>query len=374
VLPLVAVGFVLAALAANPLAAAESRQWALCRGADGVTRAEAIAACSALLQEPAKANRAMVLGLRGRQYYLAEHYDAAIADFDAAIALNGELPQPVHYRGLALAAKGETDRAIADFSRVIALDPSFSAAYFRRGLAYYSKNDFDHAVADFDHAIARDSTDGMSYHYRGLSHLKRGEAQLAISDFSEVIKHNANDALALYNRGNAYAANNDAPHALADYDRAVALDRRDIRFLKARAELRRSNGNLDGALADLDAVLQLKPGDRTALLDRSSVYAAKGEQEKSEVDYAAVVTARLQQVMLYPPGARDNHEQGDVRVSFAIDRDGNVTSSAVTAASNNALFDREALAMIHRAEPFPSPSLIGKETEEFATTIKFKLF
>ena len=375
VLPLVAVGFVLAALAANPLAAAEQRQLALCRGADGVARVEAIAACSALLQGPAaKTNRAMVLGLRGRQYYLAEHYDAAISDFDAAIALDDGLAQPVHYRGLALAAKGETDRAIADFSRVIALDPAFSAAYFRRGLAYYSKNDFDHAIADFDRAIARDSTDGMSYHYRGLSHFKRGEAALAVADFSEVIKRNSNDALALYNRGNAYAANTDAPRALADYNRAVTLDGHDIRFLNARAELRRTTGNLDGALADLDAVLQLKPGDRAALLSRSSVYAAKGDQAKSEADYAAVIATQLQQAMLYPSDARDKHEQGNVRISFAIDRDGKVTSSAVTAASNNALFDREALAMIRRAEPFPSPSLIGKDNEEFATTIQFKLF
>ena len=61
-------------------------------------------------------------------------------------------------------------------------------------------------------------------------------------------------------------------------------------------------------------------------------------------------------------------------VTFAIDRDGKVTSSAITAASNNALLDREALAMIHRAEPFPPPSTIGKDAEEFATAIKFKLF
>jgi protein TonB len=161
---------------------------------------------------------------------------------------------------------------------------------------------------------------------------------------------------------------------LADYDQAVALDPRDTRFLDARGELRRSTGDLDGALTDLNAALQIKPADQKALLSRSSVYAAKGDHARSEADYAVVVTSLLQQSMLYPDEARRKREEGDVRVTFAIDRDGKVTSSSVTKPSNNALLDREALAMIQRAQPFPSPTTIGKDSEEFATTIKFKLF
>jgi TonB family protein len=363
------------ALAPAKPAAAESPEWVHCRDDSGSSQAQAIDACTSLLQASANASsRSFVLALRGRHYYLAKMYEQAIADFDTAIGLDPDLPQPVHYRGLSYAAKGDLDRAITDFSRVIALDPGFAPAYFRRGLAYYGKNDFDHAIADFGQSIARDSADGMSYHYRGLSHSRRGEPVLAIADYNQVIKRDAKDVRALYNRGNAYAATNDAAHALADYDQAVALDPRDTRFLDARGELRRSTGDLDGALTDLNAALQIKPADQKALLSRSSVYAAKGDHARSEADYAVVVTSLLQQSMLYPDEARRKREEGDVRVTFAIDRDGKVTSSSVTKPSNNALLDREALAMIQRAQPFPSPTTIGKDSEEFATTIKFKLF
>jgi TonB family protein len=367
----------LALLAFVPMkvGAAESAEWGQCRGTSDVSQAQAIDACTSLLQASTNASsRSFVLALRGRQYYLAQKYDQAIADLDAAIGLDPELPQPLHYRGLCYAAKGDLDRAVADFSKVIALEPGFSPAWFRRGLAYYGKNDFDHAIADFDQSIARDPADGVSYHYRGLSHSRRGEPELAIADFNEVIKRDARDALAFYNRGNAYVARNDRARALADYDQAVALDPRDTRFLGVRGDLRRASGDLEGALTDLNAALQFKPADQKALLSRSSVYAAKGDRAKSEMDYAAVVTNLLQQSMLYPDEARRKHEEGDVRVTFAIGRDGKVTSSAVTKPSNNALLDREALAMISRAQPFPSPALIGKDSEEFATTIKFKLF
>jgi TonB family protein len=355
--------------------AAGAPEWDRCRGDSAASQTEAIDACTALLQASTNApSRSFLLALRGRQYYLAQKYDSAITDLDAAIGLDPDLPQPVHYRGLSYAAKGDFDRAIADFSRVIKLDPAFSAAYFRRGLAYYNKGAFDNAIADLDMAIARDPSDSTSYHYRGLSHGKRGEQQLAIADYNEVIKRDGKDALAFFNRGNAYAAGNDGVHALADYDRAVALDPRDTRFLDARGELRRARGDLDGALADLNTVLQVRPADQKALLSRSRIYAAKGDAERSETDYAMVVTGLLQQSMLYPDEARKKREQGDVRVTFAIDRDGKVTSNTIVTPSNNALLDREALAMIQRAQPFPSPSLIGKDNEEFATTIKFKLY
>jgi TonB family protein len=370
----VLLAMMLLALAPARVRAAESPEWQHCRGDSGVSPVHAIDACTSLLQASTNASsRSFVLALRGRQYYLAQRYDQAIADLDAAIGLDPDLPQPLHYRGLSYAAKGDLDRAVADFTKVIALEPGFSPAWFRRGLAYYGKSDFDHAIADFDQSIARDPADGMSYHYRGLSRSKRGEPELAIADFNEVIKRDARDALAFYNRGNAYAARNDATHALADYDQAVALDPRDTRFLDARGDLKRANGDLEGALTDLNAVLQFKPADQRALLSRSSVYAAKGDRAKSEMDYAIVVTNLLQQSMLYPDEARQKREGGDVRVTFAIDRDGRVTSSAVTTSSRNALLDREALAMISRAQPFPSPALIGKDSEEFATTIRFKL-
>lgn len=354
--------------------AAESPEWTRCRDVSGISQAQAIDACTSLLQASTNASsRSFVLALRGRQYYLAEKYDQAIADFDAAIGVDPDLPQPLHYRGLSYAAKGDLDRAIADFTKVIALEPGFAPAWFRRGLAYYGKNDFDHAIADFDQSIARDPADGLSYHYRGLSHSKRNEPGPAIADFNEVIKRDARDALAYYNRGNAYMARSDRAHALADYDHAVALDPRDTRFLDARGDLRRANGDLEGALTDLNVVLQFKPADQKALLSRSSVFAAKGDRAKSEMDYAVAVTNLLQQSMLYPDEARRKREEGDVRVTFAIDRDGKVTSSAVTTPSGKVPLDREALAMISRAQPFPLPALIGKDSEEFATTIRFKL-
>src|SRR5579859_602426 len=117
----------LLAFAPVRVVAAESPAWDRCRDGSGASQVQAIDTCTLLLQAATNPpSRSFVLALRGRQYYLAEKYDSAIADLDAAIGLDPELPQPVHYRGLSYAAKGDFDHAIADFSRVIKLDPAFS--------------------------------------------------------------------------------------------------------------------------------------------------------------------------------------------------------------------------------------------------------
>src|SRR5437667_8276602 len=85
----------------RPDPAAEPPQiWLRCKGVNGVTHRQAIEACNTMLRliggkHPA---RALLLMSRGRQYYLSEAYDRAIADFDASIELDPRAPQPYHYR------------------------------------------------------------------------------------------------------------------------------------------------------------------------------------------------------------------------------------------------------------------------------------
>ena len=49
------------------------------------------------------------------------------------------------------------------------------------------------------------------------------------------------------------------------------------------------------------------------------------------------------------------HQNIDVKVRFQIDRLGHLVSSAISQSSGDAAFDEAALAMLKRADPFPSP-------------------
>ncbi len=69
---------------------------------------------------------------RGSAHLKMGETEAAIGDFDRALALDPGYPRAYHLRGLARENQGADAEALADFSRAIELDPEYGAAYFSR--------------------------------------------------------------------------------------------------------------------------------------------------------------------------------------------------------------------------------------------------
>jgi protein TonB len=65
------------------------------------------------------------------------------------------------------------------------------------------------------------------------------------------------------------------------------------------------------------------------------------------------ISALIERNKRYPDDAKG--DRGTVQVAFSIDRKGRVTSSHVAKSSGSASLDREALQLIQRSQPFPTP-------------------
>ena len=85
--------------------------------------------------------------------------------------------------------------------------------------------------------------------------------------------------------------------------------------------------------------------------DADSVQAHAG----SSNSYAARVRAWLESNKTYPKAARMRKQQGVAHVAFVIDRQGHVLDCRLVAPTGHALLDQEALAMVRRSDPFPTP-------------------
>ncbi|MBR1226295.1 MULTISPECIES: energy transducer TonB [unclassified Bradyrhizobium] len=97
-----------------------------------------------------------------------------------------------------------------------------------------------------------------------------------------------------------------------------------------------------------------------AVPDRiAPVAVAPTQGAPSAKDSEAVVTWRTKVLALieknkrYPEAARPR--QGTARVSFALDRKGMVANARVIESSGSSALDEEAVALLKRAEPFPTP-------------------
>jgi TonB family protein len=70
--------------------------------------------------------------------------------------------------------------------------------------------------------------------------------------------------------------------------------------------------------------------------------------------FLARLLARLNRFKRYPPQARKAHIEGVVMLHFVMDANGNVRTAEIAKSSGRPLLDKEALALIRRAQPLPA--------------------
>ncbi|MGE0004777.1 MAG: tetratricopeptide repeat protein [Parvibaculaceae bacterium] len=164
-------------------------------------------------------------------------------------------------RGLEYFDKGHYDQAISDYSASLALDPRNADVYNNRGIAYQAKRDYARAIGDFDAAIALNPRHALAYNNRGIAHADRGELDLAIASYDGAIGIDLYYAGAYNNRGYAYARKGEYDRAVEDFGRAIRLDPRDALAYRNRARVNQNRGRYELAIADYRTALELRPSE-----------------------------------------------------------------------------------------------------------------
>lgn len=142
-------------------------------------RDDAVADFTAALS--VNADDASLYTARGQDHHLNGQYDAAIADFDAALKLKNSAVTLVQRAG-SLRAKGDYDRAAADYTTALGLDAKDTGIegweiYNERGYAQFLATRYDSAAADFEKTL----TSGASSHNGDMLWLPYQAAWLHIS-------------------------------------------------------------------------------------------------------------------------------------------------------------------------------------------------
>jgi tetratricopeptide (TPR) repeat protein len=249
----------------NPVAAlAKEAQ----KAADHGDHQRAIELCTKALADDnvTEDERRDLLRRRGSAHEWARHYDAAEADFNAALAIK-PVSADVYFRrgyfyerrkryeealsdfaagkrlnpldawfdfgeGEIYAARGDHPAAIAHFSEAIRLNPKMVRAYLERGSEYNYESRFAEAQADYDKVLADDMAQrllprrmiGLAYLGRGYASLHLEEYRRAREDFDKALAIAPRWPDALAWRGGAFHGLGDRERAIADYKAALSLD------------------------------------------------------------------------------------------------------------------------------------------------------
>jgi protein TonB len=95
---------------------------------------------------------------------------------------------------------------------------------------------------------------------------------------------------------------------------------------------------------------------------------------RSIATWEKTVVSHLNHFKRYPSAARARGIQGSVSVTFSIDRAGSVLDARILTGSGSSFLDEEALAVVRRASPLPSPpaAMVGAQLD-LTLPIQFRI-
>ena len=189
---------------------------------DGELDAALAAATRLLAGKLSKADRVRALMARASIHDDLEDHEHALADCDAALALDRS-PDVLYLRATIHQATENWRASKADLDAAIAREPHADLNELR-GLARYNLGDLRGAREDFAVAIAANPDIESRFHtYRGMAALLLDEPKAAIEDFTNALAQNETDAKALAQRAKAHEIAGNPKAALADLDRLARL-------------------------------------------------------------------------------------------------------------------------------------------------------
>jgi len=126
--------------------------------------------------------------------------------------------------------------------------------------------------------------------------------------------------------------------------------------------------------------LRKRPGPAQGSSQAAGIAAALAPPPKREIDpqevarFKQMVQAKVNAAKQYPSEARLAEQEGQVRVSFIIQRNGQPDRIRIVQSSGHEALDQAATATITRAAPFlPFPESVSAPAVQVTVTVSFKL-
>lgn len=226
---------------------------------------------------------ALVAFLSGLIEYQSQNYEAAVAQFDKALA--GANQFEVYFkRASAYARLKKYDLAIQDLNQALALNSQSAPAFANRGWVYNEIRQFERAVPDLDKALALDPQLALAYNNRGWSYTELKRYDLAIQDLDKALALEPQNAWAYNNRGNAYYYIQ-PERAIQDYDKALEIDPQFFWAYNNRGNAYYNLKQYERAIQDYDQAIELDPSFARAYNNRGNAYDSLKQVERAIQDY-----------------------------------------------------------------------------------------
>lgn len=138
--------------------------------------------------DPVKAAESEEFFAQGLKLYEQYNYQAAVADFDKAIAANPANFKVYTAKGIALCFEGDYQGGMALIQKTLDMQPDYVPAFYDMAMAYKLQNDYDKSLYWFEKTIQGDPKNTWSYYGIATIYADRGNTQESLKYLKKAIE------------------------------------------------------------------------------------------------------------------------------------------------------------------------------------------
>ncbi len=208
---------------------------------------------------------------RGATLQELKRFEEALTSYDRALAVRPDYAEALSNRGNTLKELRRFEEALASYDRALTVRPDYAEALFNRGVTLHELKRFDKALASYDRALTvrPDYAEALSNRGVTLHELKRFKEALASYDRALTVRPDYAEALS--NRGVTLSELKRFDEALASYDHALAVRPDHAEALSNRGVTLMELKRFKEALASYDRALVVRPDYAEALSNRGNI-------------------------------------------------------------------------------------------------------
>ena len=185
--------------------------------------------------------------------------NAALDNYNRALAIRPEFAEALNNRGNTLQKLGRFDEALESYERALAIRPDYAEAYNNRGNTLQELKRFDEALESYEQALAirPDYAEALNNRAVTFQELKRFDE--ALESYQRALAIRPDYAEAHNNRGNTLQELKRFDEALESYEQALAIRPDYAEALNNRAVTFQELKRFDEALESFERALAIRP-------------------------------------------------------------------------------------------------------------------
>ncbi|MBN3789243.1 tetratricopeptide repeat protein [Burkholderia sp. Ac-20353] len=231
---------------------------------------------------------------RGNALIGMRRYAAALADYDRALDVSPLLLDALCNRGAALRALGRLQDALDTYERALTVDPRSFESMYNLGNVLRDLQRHAEALFNYERALEFAPNHPEILSVKGRTLVDLGRPKEALASFNEAIASKPDSVEALYNSAVALERLGRAEEAMQRCDRVLMLEPRHAKAYATRGNALLSLKRHDDALADYTRALDIEPGAVDVLCNQGTALRELERHDAALQSYDAALASNTE--------------------------------------------------------------------------------